>query len=567
MRNKESEFNMFLIWLFYTILPLIIMLAILPMVPKRKWALLLILPIWILAGIITYFILPSRNLLSILWGNVFYGTIYLGTVLPVYYDNDKMRHFSFRIGIPLLSVLLLVCAGGTLHSHMSVKPTWNSIQKTYSKSTEAPTFKRNETPIALSPATVINRVKKASSDIPNTQYYTITGDTQSQFYQGKPVYVIPVEYAGFWQSMRAGQIPGYFIIDATRQNATPRFVKKPYHYAVSGYFNTDARRQIYRNNPNWLSLDTPQLEIDDSGNPYWVETLYKSEPMSHRVNFSKLHVAVLNAQTGETKTYSVNNMPPFIDEGITTGIANLINIDFGKYKYGYWNWSKTGVMKPTGNGVESGVTSVFNKDGSVSYFTDFTTDKTGADSALGYSMINARTGKLTFYRANNIMDSDGAIHNAEQDYKAQQWHADMPILYNVNNHPTWIMTILDSTDAIRGYYYLDASDQSVYGKGDNPTSALDAFRQALADSGSTAGNTAGETKEDFSGVIDRYVVVSNKNKAMFTLKNNKTIFTVNTNDYDFANLIRTGDKVEFSANMVKNKAIGNVSDFKDKDLN
>ncbi len=38
-------------------------------------------------------------------------------------------------------------------------------------------------------------------------------------------------------------------------------------------------------------------------------------------------------------------MPKFIDEGITTAIANKLNIDFGKYKYGFWNFSQTGVMK------------------------------------------------------------------------------------------------------------------------------------------------------------------------------------------------------------------------------
>lgn len=126
---------------------------------------------------------------------------------------------------------------------------------------------------------------------------------------------------------------------------------------------------------------------------------YKSEFLSHRVNYRKLHVAVMNAQSRTVKIYSIKNMPKFIDEGITTAIANKLNIDFGKYKYGFWNFSKTGVMKPTGNGIEDGVTSVFNRDGSISYFTDFTTDKTGSDSALGYSIINARTGRLTFYRA------------------------------------------------------------------------------------------------------------------------------------------------------------------------
>ena len=54
----------------------------------------------------------------------------------------------------------------------------------------------------------------------------------------------------------------------------------------------------------------------------------------------------MNAQSRTVKIYSIKNMPKFIDEGITTAIANKLNIDFGKYKYGFWNFSKTGVMKP-----------------------------------------------------------------------------------------------------------------------------------------------------------------------------------------------------------------------------
>lgn len=529
---------------------------------------LLALVILISFGVI-YFKLPSKNLLNIIWGNLISSIIYTITtyfLLNPAKEERKRIKLIFKIASLVIIALAVVSIGGSLHSFLSVKPTWNSIDKTYSKSTEAPTFKRGETPIALAPKTVINRVRKASSDIPHSQYYSISDQVQAQFIKNKPVYVVPVEYNGFWQMIKAGNIPGYFIIDATRQNATPKFIRQPYKFATSAYFGKDAARQIYRHSTSWLDLGSPQLEINNAGKPYWVQTLYKSEFLSHRVNYRKLHVAVMDAQSGAVKVYPIKNMPKFIDEGITTVIANKINTDFGKYKYGFWNFSKTGVMKPTGNGVEDGVTSVFNKNGSVSYFTDFTTDKTGSDSALGYSMINARTGQLTFYRANNIMDSDGAKNNANQDYKAQQWKANMPILYNINSRPTWIMTILDSTSAIRGYYYLDAADQSVYGTGATPTSALDAFRQALVNSGAKIGNTDKATMKEIKGIVDRVAVVSNQNKVMFTLKNSKTIFTVNTSDYDFANLMRPGDKVNFKANIVEKKSIGNVADFKDENL-
>lgn len=68
--------------------------------------------------------------------------------------------------------------------------------------------------------------------------------------------------------MKASSIPGYFIIDATKQNATPQFIKKTYKFATSAYFNKDAARQIYRHSTSWLNLGSPQLEIDNNGKPY-----------------------------------------------------------------------------------------------------------------------------------------------------------------------------------------------------------------------------------------------------------------------------------------------------------
>lgn len=523
--------------------------------------------IYIFATLMVYFFLPSRNILSIIFGNASLGVIYEIPFLMSAQDVIGSQEKRALKGCTLALITLFVVAiAGNVHSKMSVKPTWNSIQKQYSKSSEAPTFKRNETPIALAPSTVLNRVRKSMSDIPNSQYYDSPDSVQAQYYKGKPVYIIPLSYDGFWAMHRAKEIPGYFIVDATKQSASPKFVKKPYTYAQSAYFGKDVNRQIYRHNPEWLTMSKPQLEIDDDGTPYWVQTVYKSEAFSHRANYQKLHVVVMNAQTGKQVTYSLNNLPKFIDEGITSDAAAKMNTIFGKYKHGFWNFSRTGVIKPTNNGPEDGVTSIFNRDGSISYFTDFTNPNSKADSAMGYSMINARTGKLTYYQANGIMDSTGAKENANQNYKAQQWEAKMPILYNINGRPTWVMTILDNSNAIRGYYYLDAQDQSIYGSGSNPTSALDSFCQALVSNGATAKNTPGAKSKAVKGIVDREVVVSNKNKVMFTLQGSNVVYTVDTDDYNNANLLRPGDELSFKASVVNGQSVGNVKNFRNNNL-
>ena len=94
-----------------------------------------------------------------------------------------------------------------------------------------------------------------------------------------------------------------------------------------------------------------QLEIDNNGNPYWVETVYKSEFLSHRINYKKLRVIVMDAVTGKTKTYKLSNLPKFVDEGITSDVAAEINSNYGSYKHGFWNrfLGKTDMEEPTNN--------------------------------------------------------------------------------------------------------------------------------------------------------------------------------------------------------------------------
>ena len=522
---------------------------------------------------LVYFLLPSRNLLSLLLGNAVWGGIYLMLTSisgKVTADQQVKNWIATILPASLVALSLLIAAGGELHSILSVKPTYNSISVKQVSSKQAPTFKRGETPIALAPKTVLNRVRKSVSDLPNSQYYKIAGTVQAQYLHGKTVYIVPVEYQGFFAMLKAKTIPGYFMIDATSQNATPKFIHKPYKYTTSAYFGRDTERKLYRNNPQWLKLGDggAQLEIDNDGNPYWVETVYKSAFLSHRINYQKLRVIVMNAVTGTTKTYKLANLPKFVDEGITSDVAAELNNNYGSYQHGFWNQflGKTDMKEPTNNGPEDGVTSIFNANGTISYFTDFTNPNTKSDSALGYSMINARTGQLTYYKANGIMDSSGAKSNANQNYKAQQWTANMPILYNIDGRPTWIMTILDKTHAIRGYYYLDAEDQSIYGTGTSPISALDDFRQALVNSGTKAANTPESKLKQLTGTIDRVAIVSNKNKVMFTLQNSPVVYTIDTDDFAKANLLRSGDHVSFKANLVNGQSIGNVSQFTNHDL-
>lgn len=77
---------------------------------------------------------------------------------------------------------------------------------------------------------------------------------------------------------------------------------------------------------------------------------------------------------GATKTYKLANLPKFVDEGIPSDVAAELNSNYGSYQHGFWNQflGKTDMKEPTNNGPEDGVTSIFNANGTISYFTDFT---------------------------------------------------------------------------------------------------------------------------------------------------------------------------------------------------
>ena len=65
---------------------------------------------------------------------------------------------------------------------------------------------------------------------------------------------------------------------------------------------------------------------------------------------------------------------------------------------------------PSDEGTEANVSPIFDENGEMYYFTDFTSPKEGVDSMLGYSLTNARTGEATYYTGNfeeSYMDSQG----------------------------------------------------------------------------------------------------------------------------------------------------------------
>ncbi len=516
---------------------------------------------YLISLLLVFTFLPSKSLFGLLWLNVCTGVLALILSFAIPPKND-----NYVIGIPMAvwGLVFVVAVIGVGTTFFSVKSVYNSLKVETKK--EAPLLSDKETPIAISPKTVRNKMNKAMSTVPNTSYYRL-GDLQTQVVNGKAVYIAPVELDGLWKWQKVGYTPGYFEIDATNVNAEPVFVKTKMKYTPSAYFNDDAQRVIYNRFSDWVQKGDPQLEVSDSGDPYYVQTVYKARGISKRVNYSSLHVVVLDAKTGTTRLYKTSKAPAFVNESITSSVASDMNDVFGQYQHGFWNalFSKQDVKSANSNGTEDGVTPVVDKHGNISYFTDFTSPKSDVDSTMGYSMINARTGVVTYYTGKNIgvMDSTGAKKIADKEYVAQKWRANMPILYNIDGTPTWIVSLLDSTGAFRSYAYIKATDQSVKAYASTAQEALNQYRVQLENAGGTASSTGNTHTLAITGKVTRMAIVSNgtSETVQFVLSNSKVLFTVDTNDYPRSVLLKTGDTVKLKAKINKASNTGNVQQF------
>ncbi|MEG0550768.1 MAG: DNA-binding protein [Vagococcus sp.] len=541
----------------------------------------------LIAFSIVYFTLPSQSLSSMLFYNL--ATFLLGMVINFFLFGTSSQVSSKGVGKRGKNIVFtlpspikkgMIVASLLLLIYFIIVPVTRilSVDEIYDtipvkKVTETEELKSTkETPIAMSTKSARNKMQKMISSVPNYSAYEL-GTTTAQMINGEYVYVSALEYRGVWKWNRFKKVPGYFQISATDINAQPKFIEKEMKYVPSGYLWQDAERKIYAKSSQLARTGAVNLEIGDDGTPYYVQTLYKEYGISGKKRYDKFKVAVLNSESGETKVYDLKDAPTEIDAPLTSSIASSMNNYYGKYGKGWLNslFSKDDVKQPTTNGIYSSgaVTPLMSKSGELLYFTDFTSDDEKQDSALGYSLINARTGVMEFYRdKKGMMDSDGAIAIAEKIYPEKKWEAKMPILYNIEGVPTWIISLLDTNGIFKGYVYISASDSDILVDGTDAEKTLQAFKVKLSLKGSNNKNVNKADLKKVEGKVTRVnkVVIDGSETASFMLEEDSQVYTISTSNNVYSMFLKEGDYVSFEANISTDNPISTIEDITIKNV-
>lgn len=510
--------------------------------------------------------LPSKSLLNYTLTNCVLGLIGVGIVYVINSGSDLVTDRSSRflkqvIALIVLGVLLLgASAGYDIYSKKQVYSTLNLVE-----GTDTPELDKKDTPVTIPPKTVRNKMKKSMNQFENQQFYDL-GDLQVQKVKGEVVYVAPLEFKGFWRWLKGGESEGYLQMSATDVYEQPVPVKTPMTYIPSAYFFKDVERKIYFATATYKSIGDPQLEIDDEGHAYYVQTLYKPRGISENPNYRKMKIAVLDTEDGTVKVYDLDDVPAFIDAPISPEMASEMNSVYGKYENGWLNsrMAKKGVKLATENGTEDEVTPIFNELGEMLYFTDFTSPSSSDDSAIGYSFINARTGEITYYSKKNMMDSEGLINLVDLVYPEKKLEGNMPLLYNIDGVPTWVVSMLDKNGIFKKIAYVNATDSDIIAMEDNVSQTLQTYRLKLGEKTTNAASTSEAKNVEVSGKVSRLtppMVTSEATIIKFVLADGK-VYIVNTDDFEAATFLEKGDDVSFTAKLVDDEVQGYVADFK-----
>lgn len=411
---------------------------------------------------------------------------------------------------------------------------------------EIETFDEKETPASVPPQFARNKMKKAFGQVPNTSFYEL-GNLQIQKIDGKYVYIAPVEFSGFFKWINGDVTPGYFTVSATDSSANPKFIKAEMAYTPSSYFNKNLARHIRMQYPNAIFYGDIQLEIDDDGVPHYIQSY--GEFISARNGFNVQGIVMVDPKTGKTDSYTLKNAPSFIDGAVSPEVVSLQNSYFGNYVHGFWNshFGKSDVKLPSDEGTEANVSPIFDENGEMYYFTDFTSPKEGVDSMLGYSLTHARSGKSTYYTGNledSYMDSQGALQIIEKKFIEKKWYGAMPILYNFYGEASWLSPVLDSNGFLQNYFIVSAANPEISVYGSTPNEALKQYKTALQRGGSTVKGSKKADEKQASGTVVRvYKEKSGEFTIVSFLLDNHKNYIISSESSPLAIYLKEGDIV------------------------
>jgi len=370
-----------------------------------------------------------------------------------------------------------------------------------------------------------------------SQFYVSDLYTQIN-YKSEIVRVTPIEYASFikYITNRNDGVKGYIMVNSVNGASNLVNIQNGMKYLPSAYFFENLYRKLRITYP-FTIFDEASFEIDNDGNPYWIipTVKYKGIGLKKDIN----GVVILDPITGKSQKYKLENVPSWVDHVYSADlIIEQIN-DWGEYKHGYLNsiFGQRDVVNTT-EGYNYLV-----MDDDVYLYTGITSVSTD-ESNLGFVLVNMRTKETNYYFVPGA-EEYSAMASAEGLVQEKKYTASFPLLINLNNKPTYLLSLKDDAGLVKMYALIDVADYQKVVVSDSSLGIEAAAEKYLGDETITKGVVNKKeiiVKNITNAVIDGntyYYIIDEDNHLYYTsIKTNKSILP----------FIKNGDKLNISYN-------------------
>lgn len=368
--------------------------------------------------------------------------------------------------------------------------------------------------------------------------FNVASDYTQINYQGKPVRVSPLEYAGFfkWLNNKKAGIPNYIMVDMINGKVTLEKPKQNIMYSESERFGSNVERFLRF---NYLTdiLGDFSFEVDDQGTPYWIVSVHKNNIGLFGGTDVK-EVIMLNASTGEHRKIKIEEVPTWVDRVFEAELV-LRQVNYnGKYQGGFFNSiiGQRGVLATT-----DGYNYLAIKD-DVYLYTGITS-VVSDESNIGFILINLRTKDTRFYSIPSA-EEYSAMDSAKGAVQEKGYVSTFPILLNINGKPTYFMSLKDNAGLIKMYALVDAEDYQKVITGVTVQETVEKFTNKGP---GTIEKDSQESKEQFevkAKITDiQNVVIEGNTYYYILLEGQVDVFTANISKSERLPFLKIGDEI------------------------
>ena len=469
--------------------------------------------------------------------------------------TKKHSEFRFSIVPYILPIALtvIIIGAGIIGSTMFNATSYAKILKVNDSDFTADLSESVETDsIALmdtaSARMLGDREIGALSDV--VSQFDVSNDYIQIDYNGKPVKVSALEYAGFfkWMNNKEG-VKGYVTVDPVSMSAS--FEKSEgMKYIPSAYFLEDAKRHIWLEYPT-LMTENLHFEIDESGKPYYVASIV-DKTISLFGGKTVIGCIVLDPVSGETVRYDVADIPRWIDVVFYGDLICEQYNWYGMYQNGYMNslFAKKGCKQVTTYSSEddsSDETPVSDygyvaKDGDIWIYTGVTSVN-GDSSNIGFLLANERTGESRYYAIAGA-DEKSAMAAAEGEVQEKGYQASFPSLINVEGNPTYIMVLNDSGGLVKLYAAVNVEQYNIVTTAATQAECIAKYKAML---GISEVQTPTDEAKNVTVTIAsvKYIDIDG-NTYIYLIDTENNIFKAKASEHENMLLLEAGDIVELS---------------------